>query len=156
MKKGFTLIVLIAISFYAQAQTKPTISLAANIGAPISPSKIYSLAYGADLQVELPVASITNLTGSVGYQSFAIKKDFGGDNTYQVPLLAGAKFDFTENVYGHMQLGAGFGDGYTSFAYAPSLGYRVSPNVDLSAKYLAFSYSGSVQSSLNLRVAYNF
>lgn len=62
-------------------------------------------------------------------------------------------------MYGHAQLGYAVSTqsgGGGAFAYAPSIGYYVSPNLDLALKYLASSKNGATDGSVNLRVAYNF
>ncbi|MEO7834905.1 MAG: hypothetical protein ABIR50_06265 [Ginsengibacter sp.] len=46
--------------------------------------------------------------------------------------------------------------GSGAFAYAPSIGYYVSPNVDIALKYLAYSKDKNTTGSVNLRFAYNF
>jgi hypothetical protein len=129
-----------------------------NIGIPTSPSKVYSIAYGADLQADFAVAPTTKITASAGYQNFSLKSPLSG-NTGIIPLLGGVKFNLGEKAYGHAQLGYGFGTEKGSsgaFAYAPSIGYYFAPNFDASVKYLAFSRNSSTTSSVNLRVAYNF
>lgn len=137
---------------------KPTrISIAANIGIPTSSG--YSLAYGADLQADFGVATTTYITLSGGYQGYSFKG--GGSTTGIIPLLAGAKFFFgeTNKMYGHAQLGYAISTasgGGGAFAYAPSIGYYVSPNFDIALKYLAYSKNSNTNGSVNLRFAYNF
>ena len=158
MKKIILAIAIVAFATIgAQAQdAKPTtLSIAANVGIPTSTG--YSFAYGADLQADFGVAPTTKITASAGYEGYSWKG--GGGSAGIVPLLAGAKFGIGEKMYGHAQLGYGFAtekgaDG--AFAYAPSIGYYLSPNIDASLKYLSFSFDGAAISSLNLRVAYIF
>lgn len=161
MKKLILVLGIVAFStLAANAQdSKPTtVSIAANIGIPTSVG--YSFAYGADLQADFSVASTTKLTGSVGYEGYSWKG--GGGSSGIVPILAGVKFFFGETgkMYGHAQLGyaafTGKGSSGGAFAYAPSIGYYVSPNLDLALKYLASSKNSYTLGSLNLRVAYNF
>ena len=62
----------------------------------------------------------------------------------------------SDKLYGHAQLGYGFGKGGGGgFAYAPSVGYYLSPNLDASLKYLAFSNNGTL-GTFGVRLAYNF
>jgi hypothetical protein len=150
-----------ATSVNAQDSKPTTVSIGLNVGIPTGTfSSVYSIAYGADLQADFSVAPTTKITASAGYQNFAVKSDLGGGNSGFIPVLGGAKFYFGGGkAYGHAQLGYGFAtekgaDG--AFAYAPSIGYYLSPNIDASLKYLSFSFSGATISSLNLRVAYNF
>jgi|SRR5690606_37521324 len=142
-------------AFSAKAQS-PKVSLAINAGIPTE--EFYSISFGADVQADFPVAEGTSITGSVGYQNFSIKEDWGGGSTYVIPLLAGAKFNLgSPQLYGHAQLGYGFGKGGGgSFSYAPSIGYRFSENLDASVKYLAFSEDGSTLGTIGVRLAYNF
>lgn len=153
----FAIVVFSTISVNAQKSANPArISIAANIGLPTSSG--YSFAYGADLQADFGVAPTTFITLSGGYEGYSWKG--GGGSFGIIPLLAGAKFFFgAENkLYGHAQLGYGFYSkgGSGAFAYAPSLGYYVSPNFDLALKYLASSRNSYTLGSLNLRAAYNF
>jgi hypothetical protein len=157
MKKIILAIAIVAFTTIgAQAQdAKPTtLSIAANVGIPTSTG--YSFAYGADLQADFGVAPTTKITASAGYEGYSWKG--GGGSTGIVPLLAGAKFGIGEKMYGHAQLGYAFftKGGGGAFAYAPSLGYYVSPNFDIALKYLASSKNSYTLGSLNLRFAYNF
>lgn len=158
MRKLLLSIAILAFAFSAKAQDEKSTSLSigANIGLPTSTGM--SFAYGADLQADFAVASTTKITASAGYEGYSWK---GGGSSGIVPLLAGAKFFFGESAkaYGHAQLGYAFGTSKGSggaFAYAPSIGYYVSPNFDLALKYLATSKSGYTSGSINLRAAYNF
>ena len=157
MKKLFLVFSVVAFAtIAAKAQdAKPTnLSIAANIGIPTTSG--LSLAYGVDLQADFPVAATTKITASAGYEGYSYK---GVSGSYGIiPVLGGVKFGLGEKLYGHAQLGYAF---YTkgsggAFAYAPSIGYYVSPNLDLALKYLASSKNGATDASLNLRVAYNF
>ena len=157
MKKIILAIAIVAFTTIgAQAQdAKPTtLSIADNVGIPTSTG--YSFAYGADLQADFGVAPTTAITASAGYEGYSWKG--GGGSAGIVPLLAGAKFGIGEKMYGHAQLGYAFftKGGGGAFAYAPSLGYYVSPNFDIALKYLASSKNNYTLGSLNLRFAYNF
>lgn len=155
MKKlilAFTVVAFSTIGAKAQ-DTKPVaLSLGLNVGIPTTTN--YSFAYGADLQADFGVAPTTKITASAGYQAYNYKStgSFG-----IIPLLGGAKFNLGEKAYGHAQLGYGFATkgGGGSFAYAPSIGYYLSPVLDGSIKYLAFSNNGTL-GSVNLRIAYSF
>ncbi len=162
MKKLIFVFAIVAFSaFTAKAQDidnakASRVSIAANIGLPTTTG--LSFAYGADIQADFGVASTTFITVSGGYEGYSWK---GGGNSGIIPLLAGAKFFFGEmnKVYGHAQLGYAFSTrsgGGGAFAYAPSIGYYVSPNFDIALKYLASSKNSYTTGSLNLRFAYNF
>jgi hypothetical protein len=158
MKKLILAIGIVAFSAAAaqaqDASKSTTLSLGVNAGIPTTAG--LSFAYGADLQADFGVAPTTKITASAGYERYSIKG--GGSSSGIIPLLGGVKFNLGDKAYAHGQLGYGVstvkgGGGY--FAYAPSLGYYISPNFDASVKYLAFSNNGTL-GSVNLRLAYNF
>jgi len=142
-----------------QAQKSTSLSIAGSIGIPVSSPSVYSLAVGGDLQADFAATEGLKITLSGGYENLSVKSKYGGGSTGIIPLLAGAKFNLgSEQLYGHAQLGYGFGTAKGSsgaFAFAPSIGYVLSENFDLSLKYLAFS-SGGTFGSINLRLAYDF
>lgn len=154
----FAVIAVTAISANAQKSmsSKGTvISIAGNIGLPTSTG--YSFAAGGDIQADFGIAESIKITLSGGYEDYSVKSSYGGGSAYFIPVLGGVKFPFSDKFYGHAQLGYGFAKGGGgAFSYAPSLGYNVSENFDLSLKYLAFSKSGSTLGSINLRLAYDF
>lgn len=156
MKKLILAMAVVAFSAVtAQAQNAPALSIAANIGLPTTTG--LSFAYGADLQADFSVAATTAITGSIGYEGYSWKG--GGGSFGIVPILAGAKFGFGENMYGHAQIGYAFSTskgGGGALAYAPSIGYIVSPNFDISLKYLASSKNSFTTGSVNARFAYSF
>lgn len=139
----------------AQVGSDPAaLSIAVNVGIPTNAG--VSLAYGADLQIDFPVALATKITASAGYEGYTWKASSGSFG--MIPLLAGVKFNLGERAYAHGQLGYGISTskgGGGSFAYAPSLGYFFSQHLDASVKYLAFSKDKSTTGSVNLRLAYN-
>ena len=159
MKKlilAFSIVGFTAMGVQAQDSKPVNLSIGANVGLPTTTGM--SFAYGADLQADFAVASATSITGSVGYEGYSFK---GGGNSGIVPILAGVKFFIgeTNKLYAHGQLGYSVSTengGGGAFAYAPSVGYYVSPNLDLGLKYLAASKNSFTTGSLNLRVAYNF
>lgn len=152
----FAVVAFSTIGVKAQDAKSTKVSIAANIGIPTSSG--ISFAYGVDIQADFGVAPTTFITGSAGYEGYSWK---GGGSSGIIPLLAGAKFFFGEadKLYGHAQLGyvlSTSSGGGGAFGYAPSIGYYVSPNFDISLKYLAYSKNSYTNGSLNLRFAYNF
>lgn len=147
-----------ATSSQAQESSTPMkFSIAANVGVPTTTG--YSVSIGADLQADFGIANNTSVTGSVGYQNFKLKSEYGGGNFYMIPLLAGVKsFLGSDKLYGHAQLGYAFGQGGGGgFAYAPSIGYYLSPNIDASLKYSGYSFKGGgTLGNIGVRLAYNF
>lgn len=155
MKKTILAIAVIFISVATtQAQKKTMVSIAANAGIPTTTG--WSFAVGGDLQADFAATEGLKITVSGGYESFTLKKSFGGGSFGLIPLLAGAKFNLgSEKLYGHAQLGysvATAKGGSGSFTYAPSIGYYFSPNFDASLKYMGFDHLGDIA----VRLAYNF
>jgi len=136
-------------------EKKTVVSIAANAGIPTTTG--WSFAVGGDIQADFSVAESIKITLSGGYENYSVKSSYGGGSGYFIPVLGGVKFPFADKFYGHAQLGYGFAQGGGgAFGYAPSIGYTVSENFDLSLKYLAFSKSGATLGSINLRLAYDF
>lgn len=158
MKKIILAIAVVAFTTIgAQAQDAKSTTLSIGVNAGIPTTTGLSFAYGADLQADFGVAATTKITASAGYEGYSWKG--GGGSFGIIPLLAGAKFNFGEKMYGHAQLGYALSTnkgGGGAFAYAPSVGYYVNPNFDIALKYLASSKDKYTTGSLNLRLAYNF
>jgi hypothetical protein len=159
MKKLILAIGIVVFSTAAaqaqDASKSTTLSIGVNAGIPTTTG--LSFAYGADLQADFAVASATKITASAGYEGYSLKGGYHLNNGI-IPLLGGVKFNLGDKAYAHGQLGYGISTakgGGGSFAYAPSLGYYISPNFDASVKYLAFSNNGTI-GSVNLRLAYSF
>ena len=159
---GVIVLTMATVQAQDKESKKTTISIAANVGIPVSTPSVYSFAFGFDLQGDFPATTGLKATLSGGYENFSVKSAYRvpgvKNSTGIIPLLAGAKFNLgSEYLYGHAQLGYGFSTvkgGGGSFAYAPSIGYYFSPNFDGSIKYLAFSNHGTV-GVIAIRLAYN-
>jgi hypothetical protein len=152
MKKLILAMIVVAISMvtvHAQEKSSTKISIAANAGIPTSSG--ISFAAGGDLQ-----ADFGKITLSAGYETFSFKDDLGTSSF--IPVLAGLKFPFSDSWYGHAQLGYGFGkiSDNNAFAFATSIGYKLSSKFDASVKYLGFTRDGGSVGSINLRLAYSF
>lgn len=155
MKKlilAFCAFLITAASIKAQdkvAVTTPhgtSFGIAINAGIPVgdAASTVYSFSAGADVQADFALS--TNLRGtlSAGYQTYTVKEAFrtflGEKSSSLIPLLAGVKYFFSPKFFGHGQVGYAFSTesgGGGHFAWAPSLGYLVSNNFDISVKYLS-------------------
>jgi hypothetical protein len=162
MKKVLLFVAVIFVSASSvNAQGKPTFSLAGNIG--VGTTKYYKLVAGGDLQVDIPATTGLKITASAGYENFSYKVPVtngtvSGHSSF-IPILAGAKFSLSPKAYGHAQLGysiSTLSGGKGAFTYAPSIGYMISQNFDLSAKYLGLSFSGGTIGGVVARLAYNF
>ena len=138
-------------------------------GLPVGENgKVYSAVFGANLQYETMPDADLGITLSAGYLHFPLKKIYhttaGPNSSGFVPLLAGIKYYFTPGAFFHAQLGAAvsttkdiFGNtGGTSFAYAPGVGVKLSPNIDAELKYMGISNKGGTLPNVGLRLGYNF
>jgi hypothetical protein len=132
-------------------------SIGGNVGAGTTSG--YKLAAGGDVQVDIPATTGLKITASAGYQNWAFENNGFKGHTSFIPILAGAKFNLSSKLYGHGQLGYSVSTksgGGGSFTYAPSIGYMISNNLDLSAKYMGLSNNGATVSALFARLAYTF
>ncbi len=165
MKKVIFSLVIVAISFTANAQSKKSsegtfkFGAGALIGLPVGDMATYaSLAYGADLQGEYVASEQVGITLSAGYLRFAGKSGFtitGG----LIPVLAGVRVTFADKIYGSAQLGVSLSTesgGGSAFTYAPGIGYKVSDNFDLLLKYQAATKSGATTSFIGVRAGFTF
>ena len=172
MKKVILSLVVVAIaSLSASAQKEKAeskdlkFSVGVEAGLPIGDFKSgYSFGIGGSVQGEYAVAETVGITLNAGYLSFTGKTITEGGqslklpSTSMIPVLAGAKFHFTEKVYGHAQLGLSFfnNGGGSAFTYSPGIGFDLAENFDILIKYQAASKSGSTLSFIGLRAAYTF
>ena len=141
--------------------------------------KAYSFGIGGSAQADYTVATDFALTLNAGYISFSGKTStfpaitvagitipatsFKYPTQSYIPVLAGAKYNFTENLYGSAQLGvtftttSGVSGSSSTFTYAPGIGYKFTENLDALVKYTGYSAKGGGSSStVGLRVAYTF
>jgi len=179
MKAKLLLIVMLfvlAVSVNAQTKAASTdaktfkIGAGAMIGLPTGDyTDVASLAYGVDVMGENAVAPSLGLTLSLGYFDFAKKSDFKeveDEFGYNLKLglitvLAGAKYYFSDKLYGSTQIGYSFGTESDSgsafmFTFAPGIGYKIADKLDLLLKYQSASKVGSSVSFLGLRAGYSF
>jgi len=157
-------------SMSAPASKKTLVSIGLNLGVPVTSG--YKIAYGADLQLDIPLASKLYGTVSGGYENYSYKALDEGlitvpeGSTNFIPVLAGVKYFFSDKFYGHGQAGYTFSttkNGGGAFTFAPSVGYYFSKNFDASIKYVnigstnaKLAYGGKSIGSGELRLAYNF
>lgn len=165
MKKVFLIAALAVASFSVNAQDeskKINFSLGAEVALPIGDmGDVYSVGFGGSVQADYNLDETLALTLQAGYLNFSGKKvnGFKFPSTGIIPVMAGIKYTFGGNVYASAQLGAAFSTedgGGTSFAYAPGIGYKFSPNFDALLKYNGWSNDGASTSAIGLRVAYTF
>jgi hypothetical protein len=133
-------------------------SVGVTAGLPVGDLKnASSFAIGGDIQGEYAAAESLGITLSAGYLNFTGKNNAG--STGLIPVLAGAKFNFTDKIYGHAQLGMSFSTesgGGSAFTYAPSVGYLVSENFDIALKYQAATKNSFTTAFFGIRAAYSF
>lgn len=170
MKKLILAMVIISIPIavvQAQSVTKKTIfSIGVEAGLPVGSAGIndlFSFAIGGSLQCEYFASPDFGLTLTAGYLDYLPKN--GVNSIGFIPVLAGFKYHFNPKVYGSAQLGISFStvkDGPTVigtgdfFSYAPGIGFQVSRNVDLLARYEAASKGGVTYGNIGVRLAYGF
>lgn len=171
MKKIFLSVAILTVSIAgvtAQSKTaekKPVFSAGVEAALPLGDFKQgYKFGFGATVQGEYPAADKVGITLSAGYLSFAGKtieflgEKYKNDAQGAIPVLAGAKYYFADNIYGHAQIGLTFfnhGVG-SAFTYSPGIGIKASDKIDVLVKYQAASKSGSTASFIGTRVAYTF
>ncbi len=175
MKKVILSLAIAAIAFSVNAQDsksdKPLkFSVGVEAGLPLGDFKETSkFGIGGSVQGEYAAAEKVGLTLNAGFLSFSGKSITEDGETFKypslsiIPVLAGAKYYFTEKVYGHAQVGLSFmsvkfegvSSSTSGFTYAPTIGVMPSENIDISLKYVGISKEGTT-SFLGLRVAYTF
>jgi hypothetical protein len=170
MKKIVLMLVLIgvtALTTLAQKTSGGNFSVGLDLGAITgSYSNVTSLAIGASLKYNHPIADKTFLTGSVGYTYLPYSNEykvavFGFVNQSGegfIPLKAGIKYFFTNVFYGEAQIGAAISTnsgGGAAFAYAPGIGTKFGSDLDFGIRYEAWSKTSTI-SQVALRIAYSF
>lgn len=167
----------------AAALTGVALLIGSNVKAQTTPSSAFRLGFGLEAGVPTGNASnvsnftlggtarlqygLTNdlaLTLTSGYYSFFGKSytvgttKVDGPNFGVVPLKAGIKAFFAENLYFGAELGAGFETstgGNTKFLAAPGLGWA-NKKWDISARYENFAGQSNNYGLVGLRLAYGF
>jgi hypothetical protein len=112
------------------------------LGIPVGDmSDVASMAFALDLQGDYIVTNDFALTLSAGYLDWALKNDVSG-KWGLFPVLVGGKYNITNKVYGSFQTGISFftesGIG-NAFTWAPGIGIRMNPNLDILIKYQSAS-----------------
>lgn len=172
MKKVLLIAALTAVSFAGFAQDdkggkKLSFSVGVEAALPIGDyADSYSIGIGGTVQGDYNVNDKFAITLNSGYITYSGKSiDLGSgfgsikiSSLGVIPVLAGAKYSFTENIYGSAQLGMSFLSGSGSgsgFTYAPGIGAKFS-NFDILVKYTGISVTGGTFNNIGLRAAYNF
>jgi hypothetical protein len=168
MKKLILSFAVIAIaSLGASAQTNVKFGIGIDGQFPIGDfGDRSSFGVGGSAKANFVLDANLDATISAGYINFSGKDytiggvTFDGGNSGIVPVLAGIEYRFgTSMVYGSAQVGAGFGTesgAKTAFVYAPGVGYKFTPSLDLLVKYTGYSFKGGTSSTIGLRLGYTF
>jgi Outer membrane protein beta-barrel domain len=173
MKKTILSLAIIGISITAFTQKKEDdlqmfkFSVGVEAALPLGDfGKAYTFGIGGTAQADYKVAEDLALNLNAGYISFQPKSitvlgaTVKGKAVGYVPILAGVRYYFTEEVFALAQLGitiaTASGTSSSLFTYAPGIGYKFSDNVDAALKYTGYSKDGNNSSTIGLRVAYTF
>jgi hypothetical protein len=156
------LVVLLVVTLSVDAQKSDEkqfkFGAGATLGLPIGDiTRQASLALGVDILGEYAVAPEIALTLSAGYNDWAKKSGVNGNWGF-IPVMAGGKYYFTDQIYGSLQAGISFwADGTKSeFVYAPGVGYKITDKFDLLLKYQSQSNKWWGTTFFGLRVGYSF
>jgi hypothetical protein len=167
MKKIILLGALATICFVVNAQKTNTntakfkFSAGADFALPFGLfSNFYSVGFGASAQADYLINQKSSVGLNVGYMNYVGKTvlRFRVPNIDLIPVLAGLKHEFTEELYGQFQLGVTFfsNDAGSAFTYAPGIGCKFNSHLDGLLKLQGWSNDGSSTQQLALRVAYTF
>jgi hypothetical protein len=174
MKKTILSIAIIGISITALAQKQKEddlqmlkFSVGAEAALPLGDfGKAYTFGIGGTAQADYKVGDDLALNLNAGYISFQPKSItlFGvtskGKAVGYIPILAGIRYYFTDEVFALAQLGitiaTASGTSSSLFTYAPGVGYKFSEYVDAAVKYTGYSKNSVNSSTVGVRVAYTF
>lgn len=171
--KTIAILILLLIASSSFAQTL-RLGIGPNLALPKnSLSEIVNNGFGGTAQAEIGLAGY-NLTGSVSYISFGIKKiGINGAGTLEhtiaaIPVLAGTKYDFLLGLYVSAAIGVNFMSTKVetsmhgvnksttlkeqNFTFAVGAGYQIAM-LDLSLKYQKLAKSADI---IGVNVLYNF
>jgi len=165
MKKIFIAIAAIALSTAAKAQT--TYSAGLEVGLPSGDaSSGYGLGIGGSVKGKFALGKSENsaITGSAGFISFSGKDvNFLGivvktPTLSAIPVKVGYRYTAEGGIYFEPQVGATFFNNSvgTAFTWAANVGYSISENLDLSARYESASVTGGSINHIGFRLAYAF
>lgn len=173
MKKTILLIAILfaATVMFAQDNTATAgaeLSIGVDAGLPISSDfkETSKFGIGGTAKFAYNFTEVIAVTLQSGYMSFSGKNvDFGGGSfkyptLSMIPVKVGGRYTVSGGFYLEPQLGFTFlkvkdQDGTTGFTYAFNAGYKMTPGIDVSARYEGISKDGNA-SFIGLRLAYNF
>lgn len=173
MKKTILVIAVLFAStvMYAQSGSssvqKFDLSVGVDGGLPLGNLKETSkFGIGGTAKLGYNVTDNIAVTFQTGYISFAGKSEEFEGEKYKwpslnfIPFKFGGRYTFANGFYaepqlGFSRLGAKGEGGATGFTYAINAGYRMTPGIDVSARYEGVSKEGTV-SFIGIRAAYSF
>jgi hypothetical protein len=173
MKKTILSLAIIGISTAAFAQKKEDdvqllkFSIGLEAALPLGNfGDVSTFGIGGTAQADYKVGDDLALNINAGYISFQPKNItvFGttikGKAVGYIPILAGIRYYFTDEVFALAQLGitiaTASGTSSSLFTYSPGVGYKFSEYVDAAIKYTGYSKDSNNTSTVGVRVAYTF
>lgn len=163
--KKILLILFVFLSFNTYAQTSITKAISTGIELAIPSNGVYSVGVGASAKVELPIAAPLSLTLTGGLTSMFYKGNlFNSSRTpgaaVFVPLKAGVKYYFSNEVYAEGEAGAAIETNYSKqspFAFSIGPGFIV-PVGDKNGVDISFRYENWANQlkQTAIRIAYRF
>ncbi len=172
MKNSILFLVLFFVTAKMFAQENTTskgteLSIGVDAGLPMGDLKetnkfgiggTAKFAYNIDESIALTLQSgYMTFTGE-SYNILGVSGKYSALNI--IPIKVGGRYTFAGGPYLEPQLGLSLlsskgGNGTTGFTYAINAGYRMTPGVDISARYEGISKEGTI-SFIGLRLAYSF
>jgi hypothetical protein len=159
-------LILLTFSFInSRAQTTITKAFSPAFELGIPSNGVYNIGVGASIKGELPIASPVSFTLTAGFTSLFYKSNlFDSSRTpgaaIFVPLKAGLKYYFDQNVYAEGEAGTAIETNYgkqSSFAFSIGPGFMAPVGdknaVDISVRYE--DWSNQLRQTA-IRVAYRF
>jgi hypothetical protein len=163
--KKILLILFAFLSFNTYAQTSITKAISTGFELAIPSNGVYSVGVGASAKAELPIAAPLSLTLTGGLTTMFYKGNlFNSSRTpgaaVFVPLKAGLKYYFSNEVYAEGEAGTAIETNYgkqSSFAFSIGPGFVV-PAGDKNGVDISFRYENWANQlrQTAIRVAYRF
>ncbi|MBL7752645.1 MAG: hypothetical protein JNN29_14785 [Chitinophagaceae bacterium] len=145
-RKGLLSLMLCLLLAGVNAQSGFTFGVGVNAALPTGViSNASSFVIGAEAQGEFGFNDQVSGIVTAGYAHF-LEKNNSGLNFGAVPLLAGARYNATENFFVGAQVGYGFFTGNANgggFAYKPQVGFKTG-SVQITGSYNAISNNGTI------------
>src|ERR1700744_836161 len=163
--RKYLLLLLVLCSYKLHAQTTITKAFSPAFELGIPSNGVYNIGVGASVKGELPIASPVSLTLTAGFTSMFYKSNlFDSSRTpgaaIFVPLKAGLKYYFDQDIYAEGEAGTAIETNYgkqSSFAFSIGPGF-MAPVGDKNAVDISFRYedwSNQLRQPA-IRIAYRF